>query len=60
MPSGTDQHRPTINVDCNTVINVVGRKRDDPVAVVACFLKEWTDHGFIIILVVDGDILAAE
>ena len=51
---GTDPLHPTIGVDCNNVINIVGRCKPDPVYAVACFLDEWADHGFVILPVVDG------
>ena len=54
VPPGTDRHIPTIGIDCNMVINVVGRFKRDPVASLARFLDEWADHGFVVIPVVDG------
>ena len=54
VPPGTDRHNPTIGVDCNMVINVVGRFKKNPVASLASFLEEWADHGFVLIPVVDG------
>ena len=55
IPLGTNQHRPTIAVDCNNVIYHVGKKTGNPVAAVANFLEEWSNHGFVILPVVDGD-----
>ena len=54
VPLGTDRHHPTIGVDCNTVMNVVGRYKRDPVAAVTSFLEEWAHHRFVILPVVDG------
>ena len=50
----TKQCQPTIAVDCNNVINVIGRYKADPVAAVANFLDEWAQHGFHMIPIVDG------
>ena len=54
VPLGTDRHIPTIGVDCNMVINAVGRCKNDPVTVLASTLEEWADDGFVIVPVVDG------
>ena len=54
VPPGTDPQLPTIGVDCNNVLNTVGRYKRDPVSAVASFLEEWADHGCNILPVVDG------
>ena len=54
VPVGTDRHIPTIGVDCNMVINAVGRYKKDPVTALASYLEEWADTGFVILPVVDG------
>ena len=54
VPPGTDPQLPTIGVDCNNVLNAVGRYKRDPVSAVASFLEEWADHGCNILPVVDG------
>ena len=54
VPPGTDRNYPTIGVDCNMVINIIGRFKKDPVAALAGFLEEWADHGFVMLPVVDG------
>ena len=40
VPPGTDRHNPTIGVDYNMVINVVGRFKKDPAGSLASFIKE--------------------
>ena len=54
IPPGMNQYRPTIAVDCNNVIYYVGKQKGDPVTAVANVLKEWGNHGFVILPVVDG------
>ena len=53
VPPGTDPQLPTIGVDCNNVLNAVGRYKRDPVSAVASFLEEWADHGCNILPVVE-------
>ena len=53
VPLGTDRHIPTIGVDCNMVINAVGRCKNDPVTALASTMEEWADDGFVIVPVVD-------
>ena len=53
VPPGTDRNYPTIGVDCNMVINVIGRFKRDPVAALAGFLEEWASHGFVMLPVFD-------
>ena len=55
IPSGANQHRPHIAVDCNNVIYHMGKQKGNPVAAIANFLEEWGNHGFVIIPMVDGD-----
>lgn len=47
--------RPTIDVDCNNIINVVGRSRGDPVGAVVTHLSTWAQHGLIMSPICDGD-----
>ena len=53
VPPGTDDQIPTIGVDCNNVLNVIGWYKTDSVSALASFLKEGTDHGCLILPVID-------
>ena len=47
-------------MDLNNVMNFVGKQKGDHVAMVANFLEEWAEYGFIIIPLVDGGTPAAK
>ncbi len=51
-PQTTGADQPSRSIA--TMSYVVGRKKSDPVAAVANLCDEWAQHGFIILLVVDG------
>ncbi len=52
--------QPTIAVDCNNVIHIVGQKKSDSVAAVANLCDRWAQHGFFILLAVGGTWLIAK
>ena len=54
------QYQPTVAVDCNNVINIIGQYKANPVSVVANFLNEWAQQGFHMLLVVDGSTPSAK
>ena len=53
MPT-TIQRRPTIGIDCNTIIHVMGRSKVDPVVAVTNIQGKWAQYGFFIVPVADG------
>ncbi|KAL9182228.1 hypothetical protein ACHAXT_012880 [Thalassiosira profunda] len=53
--SGSGSHIPTMDADCNNVINIVGRKALDPVNATAQHLKSWAQRGLIVTPICDGD-----
>ena len=48
------QPQPTITIDCNNNIHVMGISQTDPVAAVINFLNKWVQYGFIIVSVEAG------
>ena len=48
-------HHPTIDVDCNNIINIVGRNVNEPLKATAQFLVEWAQSRAIMTPICDGD-----